>query len=69
MSAELIETDWRYERAASAIRSGAVLDFKFYAEEFETDEEEVIEIFHIVACELGARIYVSDELSELDYQH
>lgn len=65
MSAEQIIQDWRVERAISAIRSGAVLDFSYYAEVFETDEEEVIEIFHHVACELGARISVSDKRFEL----
>jgi hypothetical protein len=69
MSAIEIPIDWRYTRAVCAIRSGVVLDFAHYAEVFDTDEDEVLEIFHAAACDIGARINVSDDHTAAALSH
>jgi hypothetical protein len=53
MSASHIRFDWRVERATSALKAGTLCSFAYYAEIFEMDEEETIEVFQTAAFRLG----------------
>jgi hypothetical protein len=53
MSAWHIRFDWRVERATAAIEAGTFCSFAHYAEIFEMDEEETMEVFQTAAIRLG----------------